>query len=518
MKRIAPLLLLILLLSLRVSAGTGLRIRESMVMPSRILGIDVHFSVCLPAEYDQGTQRFPVVYLLHGLGDDETSWLEYGQISQAADQSVASGESLPMIFVMPDGYRTYYVNDYAQTFRWEDMFVQELIPFIDRTFRTRATASGRALMGYSMGGFGSLMLYLKHTDLFCAAVPLSISVRTDEQYMTEEASGWDQQWGRLFGEPGFAGKDRITAYYKANSPFHYLNTMPAELRKTLRIYIDNGDDEQTLCRSNEELHIRMMDLGIPHEFRVRDGGHSFRYWCSALPDALRFISDAFRHQPYRGDLTTPVKVQEWPALSMLRVQSGTNTADAFLPAEYAQTDRKYPVLLLAGKFESGQQKTLARILNEEIQCGNVCPMLLVFIPEATEISRLLPVLEDTLRIRKGYRFRSLAGYAGAGFPVLTAAMGNGVFSSCILSDASLNREKVSGLLHSDTLKIPERTAFYFEAPALGKDYAGNGELHMGMRDLSKAHEYRVREGSGGFDWFLGGFPAILRFASQKFHQ
>jgi hypothetical protein len=71
------------------------------------------------------------------------------------------------------------------------------------------------------------MLALQHPDVFGATVPLSISVRTDEQYMTEEASGWDKQWGSIFGAEGKTGEERITPYYRSHSPFHLLKDMPA---------------------------------------------------------------------------------------------------------------------------------------------------------------------------------------------------------------------------------------------------------------------------------------------------
>jgi len=391
-------------------ANTELRIIESMVMPSRILNQEIHFSVCLPANYYKTKQSYPVVYLLHGLGDNEISWLEYGQISQYADKAVADGDIKPMIFVMPEAFRTYYVNDYKGSFLYRDMFVKELVPYIDSLFRTIADRQYRALMGYSMGGFGALNLHLKHSNVFGTAVPLSISVRTDDQYMTEDASGWDDQWGRLFGEPGFTGKDRITEYYKQNSPFHILPQMSAAEIKKLNIYIDNGDKEQTLCRSNEELHILMRNLNIPHEFRVREGGHSFQYWCSALPNALRFMSDAFEGKPYRGDFTAKTSIIQFPEKQIRKLTVLNETTFVYVPAEYDETNRLYPVIYFAGKFTSQQQKAIASNVYSKIKNNMVCPMLLVFLPDSAlnHIENVLPELEEQLRIRKGYRFRALA--------------------------------------------------------------------------------------------------------------
>ncbi len=520
MKQAALLFFFGIVLICNSFAASGLRIMESMVMHSHILKQDVHFSVCLPAHYYEVKQSFPVVYLLHGLGDDETSWLEYGQISQYADKAVEEGEAGPMIFVMPEAFRTYYVNDYKGSFLYQDMFVQEFVPYIDSLFHTLADRQHRALMGYSMGGFGALNLHLKHSGIFGTAVPLSISVRTDDQYITEDASGWDDQWGRLFGEPGLKDTSRLTEYYRQNSPFHIMAGMTATEIKKLNIYIDNGDKEQTLCRSNEELHILMRKLGIPHAFRVRDGGHSFQYWCSALPDALRFISDAFDGKPYRGDRVAKNSIPGLPENQMKTLALDNEPVYAFVPAEYDNSNRLFPVIYLASRFTSLQRNSIAAIVNHAIEKNTICPMLLVFLPAAalSHLNTALPSLEEKLRIRKGYRFRALAGYQAEGPAVCRGVISQEQFSSCILSDAFLAKDSISGWLPAMRSKALERTAFFIDAPANGRYYEGNGNAHMLLRDKDLPHEYRVREGEGGFDWFVAGLPEIIGFTAKRFHK
>src|SRR5690606_25538835 len=124
--------------------------------------------------------------------------------------------------------------------------------------------------------------------LFTVCVPLSVSIRTDGQYMTEDSNGWNEQWGRLFGGVNTTGQNRITDYYKKHSPMHMLADSDPSRWKGLKIYIDNGDDEQTLAYSNEALHYLLREKNIPHEYRVRDGGHEFEYWRESLPNGLRF--------------------------------------------------------------------------------------------------------------------------------------------------------------------------------------------------------------------------------------
>jgi enterochelin esterase-like enzyme len=205
--RILKLIGLVIVLNASAAcAQEKARIAEGLSMNSKILSQEVKYSIILPEDYYTSRKNYPVVYLLHGLGDNESSWLEYGQVSQAVDGVVKKGEIIPMIYVMPEGYRNYYVNDYAGKFLYEDMFIKELVPFIDKQYRTVSDKNHRATMGYSMGGFGALVLPLRNPNVLTVSVPLSISVRSDAQYMTEDASGWDDQWGRLFGAVGVTGE------------------------------------------------------------------------------------------------------------------------------------------------------------------------------------------------------------------------------------------------------------------------------------------------------------------------
>ncbi|MCU0371139.1 MAG: alpha/beta hydrolase-fold protein [Bacteroidales bacterium] len=519
--RRAALLTIFVLFAFGLSfAQGGLRIMESLVMPSRILNQDVKFSVCLPPGYYKGDRSYPVVYLLHGLGDDEASWLEYGRISQFASTATEMGDIVPMIFVMPQGFRTYYVNDYKGSFLYQDMFVKEFVPYIDSMFRTRADSQYRGLMGYSMGGFGALVLHLQYPGIFGSAVPLSISIRTDEQYITEYGPEWDEQWGRLFGAVGIEGPGRITDYYKKNNPFHIIPDIPSSEYNKFRIYIDNGDKEQTLCRSNEELHILMRNLNFPHEFRVREGGHSFSYWCSALPDGLRFISDAFEGKPYRGDAALE---SNWPVYVDYEVENIVIDNEPVLyyaPSEYHLSSRLYPVLYLAGDFTGTQSFQLIETVNSLVASNEITPMLVVFIPARLldQYSVIIPILEEKLRIRKGYRFRALAGYQGAAEEVCDIVMKREQFSSCILADGYLNKETVARMLeemHPDALK---KTPFFIYAPDKGDYFEGNGNMHMIMRDRELKHEYRVSEGEGGFEWVVGGWEEMIKFAAINFHR
>jgi hypothetical protein len=365
-----------------------------------------------------------------------------------------------------------------------------------------------------------MILPLKHPQMFGVCVPLSMSVRTDAQYKTEDAGGWDDQWGRLFGEPGFKDSARITEYYRQNSPFHLLPQMAAETFKNLRIFMDNGDEEQTLCRSNEELHILMRNLGIPHEYRVRNGGHSFEYWCSALPDAMNFISDAFEMKAYRGDQKEISKTAAVAKNQFQVLEIGKEKITVFVPEDYEVTSRAYPVLYQVGNFDDSQQKAIAGLVNAEVEAISVCPVVLAFLPEkdTAGINLMIKTVEDKFRIRQDYHFRAIAGFNIEADIALSSGIFSGQFCAIMLSDGFLSHEKITELTPKLNRENLKRTAFFIDAPDKGNYFEGNGNLHVVLRENDIYHEYRVRQGDGGFEWFLGGFTEIIRFTAKRFHK
>jgi enterochelin esterase-like enzyme len=137
------------------------------------MNASIKYSVYLPDNYlSDTTTRYGVVYLLHGLGDDNNSWNGvYLRVSSLISDMENAGEISKMIYVMPQGFRTYYVNRHTGTYNYMDMFVQELVPHIDKTLRTVADRDHRAVVGYSMGGYGAMILPSKHPELFSFPSP-----------------------------------------------------------------------------------------------------------------------------------------------------------------------------------------------------------------------------------------------------------------------------------------------------------------------------------------------------------
>jgi enterochelin esterase-like enzyme len=267
------------------------QVLEGLHLKSAILGRDINYAVYLPPDYSTSTRRYPVVYLLHGYTDDESGWVQFGEVGLAADRAIAAREIPPMIIVMPDGGVAWYINDYQNKVRFEDMFVQEFVPYVDAAYRTRPKREFRGVAGLSMGGWGTLVHALRHPDLFAAAAAFSAGVWTDEDLLAMKQDAWNTVLGPVFG-PGLAGQARLTAHFRKYSPLELIKTLPEESLKKVRLYLDCGDDD-FLIRGNCALHLALVDRKIPHEFRVRDGGHTWSYWRTGIVDGLAFIGQSF---------------------------------------------------------------------------------------------------------------------------------------------------------------------------------------------------------------------------------
>lgn len=275
-----------------VVAAPQARLLESLRFNSSLMNQAINYSIYLPPDYYVSNRRYPVVYLLHGYGDDETSWVQFGEVDRIVDDNIKTGDLPPMIIVMPNGGASFYVNDYQNKVRYEDMFVQELIPYIDSSFRTRPQRECRAISGLSMGGFGSLALAMHRPDLFGSCAALSAAARTDEMLVAIPEERYKAVYSPVFSGPA-TGNDRLTLTWKRNNPITLARSAPEGDLKKVRWYIDCGDDD-ALSAGNSLLHIALLDRKIPHEYRVRNGAHTWAYWRTGLPDALKFIAENFR--------------------------------------------------------------------------------------------------------------------------------------------------------------------------------------------------------------------------------
>ncbi len=266
-------------------------VQESLMMQSTILGHDVQYSVYLPPGYEASDRSYPVLYLLHGYTDDETAWVQKGEISKTADQGIAAGEVAPMVIVMPDGGVSFFVDDYLAKEKYETFFFQELMPAIEKAYRIRQEKKYRAVGGLSMGGYGAAIYAMHRPDLFSTCVALSSAFRTDEDMATMKPKKYNRIFNKLYGEG--TGAERITAHWHQNSPNYLAQTLPAEQLKSIRWYIDCGDDDG-LSPGNAMMHIILKERGIAHEYRMRNGKHDWHYWRTGMAEGLKFISESFR--------------------------------------------------------------------------------------------------------------------------------------------------------------------------------------------------------------------------------
>lgn len=270
------------------------KVIEEQIIKSNILKKDVKYTIYLPADYSTSDRTYPVVYLLHGYSDDNTGWLQFGEINRYADKAINDGTIPPMIIVMPNGDSSWYINSYDGKENYEDFFIKEFMPAVEKAYRIKAQKKYRGIAGLSMGGYGTLFYSLKHPELFAAAAPLSAAVIDDSAMVTMPDKSWDQTFAQLFGR-GLKGKERLNTAWFNNSILKIVENKSTDDLRKVRYWIDCGDDD-FLTKGNCLLHIALTDKRVPHEFRVRDGAHNWTYWRTGITDALQFIGQSFHQQ------------------------------------------------------------------------------------------------------------------------------------------------------------------------------------------------------------------------------
>src|SRR5665647_3968902 len=219
------LTLLLLLLPSFMPAQTG-KVMDNLSMTSKILKMDRKYAIYLPPDYETSQRSYPVLYLLHGSGDDQTGWVQFGEVQHIADEAINQGRATPMIIVMPDantGQRGYF-NSINGQWQYEDFFFQEFIPFVEKQYRIKGEKTYRAVAGLSMGGGGAFMYALHHPELFSAACPLSASV--GPVTVEEAATRMEKQY------PGLS-RDDLEKYFARHSATELVKNMPDDQKKAV---------------------------------------------------------------------------------------------------------------------------------------------------------------------------------------------------------------------------------------------------------------------------------------------
>ena len=258
---------------------------EEHTIQSAVLGSERNYTVYLPAGYDAEQEKhYPVLYLLHGMDGTNKDWFERGHVKDVMDQLTASGEAEEMIIVSPDAggsVREGKWNGYFDMRGWpyEEFFFTEFLPMIEKSYRIKADKQHRAIAGLSMGGGGAVSYAQRHADMFGACYAMSA-------YLHQDAAGVDAQKVAQGDKTAllFEAACRLSCVdYVKNGDEQRLQ----ELR-TIRWFVDCGDDD-FLFDGNIDFYQAMLRAHIPCQLRVRDGGHTWEYWHSALYIALPWV-------------------------------------------------------------------------------------------------------------------------------------------------------------------------------------------------------------------------------------
>ena len=251
--------------------------------------------VALPADYVTATPaRYPTLYFLHGLFENERSWAERGG-QQVLEDLVNQGAVGGFLVILPDGGKTFYINSLDSRERYEDFFIQELIPAIDRKYRTIAAPAARGISGTSMGGYGALHLAMRHPDIFGSASAHSAALLPKIPNPIPSEGRWGF-YARVLQGP--FGSPLSEAYWEANSPLA-LAEHP-ESFSHLKLYFDCGDhDRYGFEEGAQLLHQKLVAKKFPHDFALRPGDHGWSYLAQYLRFSLIFHWRCFE-QAERG--------------------------------------------------------------------------------------------------------------------------------------------------------------------------------------------------------------------------
>ncbi len=295
MKRIWPLLrprgafgalllvLLLMLAAVTLAGGGARRPSTALAAPavdsppvviertfwSQALGRTMPYTVYLPQGYaSHPGRRYPVLYMLHGLGGDHRQWERNG-LFRAATRLVRSGAIPPIVIVTPEGERGYWVDHADNGPRYGTYVTRDLVSAVDASYRTVRNRAGRAIGGLSMGGHGALQLALNNPDEFAAIGAHSVALRKKEQAFS------------------FFGNEQ---YFQAHDPVTLCAKRRAVARR-FKIWIDIGDRDPWY-KAAAAFHEQLDSEAIPNTWRVYPGGHDSAYWSAHVADYLRFYGQA----------------------------------------------------------------------------------------------------------------------------------------------------------------------------------------------------------------------------------
>jgi len=276
------------------SAAAQSRI-DCSALNSRILKHPVRYCVYLPSGYESGAakppaQRYPVLYLLHGLGDNEQTLFNSGGWT-LLDELRNQHKMGDFLIVVPEGRRSFYINSPDGSERYNDFFLQEFIPRMESKYRIRAGRSNRAISGISMGGYGALRFAFAHPELFSAVSAQSAALMTETAQQLDAAANSGSPLLAVLA-PVF-GRPIDARHWNENNPLVLAKRNAAALRK-LSIYLNCGQaDNYGFEKGNAALDEELSKEHVKHEYHAYPGDHSITYFLSHFAEVMEFHSRAF---------------------------------------------------------------------------------------------------------------------------------------------------------------------------------------------------------------------------------
>lgn len=264
---------LTLLLSVLVVSTSRASSVETITIQSAKMGRDIPATLILPDAYQKGSERYPVLYLLHGAGDTHQKWIDKTDVEMLADE-------YGVIIVCPDGGKTswYFDSPIDSSYQYETHVAEELVAHIDQNYRTKAQRTYRALSGNSMGGHGTLFLAIRHSDVFSVAVPLSGGVD-----IRPFPGKWDIK--KRIGD--------MEAHPENWEKYTVINLAQELKDGELAISIDCGS-EDFFIGVNRALHRQLLEAGVKHGYTEMPGSHNWGYWNDAIKRQMLFIDQQFQ--------------------------------------------------------------------------------------------------------------------------------------------------------------------------------------------------------------------------------
>ncbi|MFN2529841.1 MAG: alpha/beta hydrolase [Pyrinomonadaceae bacterium] len=255
---------------------------ETIRLESKLANAVLPYNVILPIDYNLSkTHRYPVLYLLHGLNGHYSDWVSRTNIADYAAQ-------YPIIVVTPEGNNSWYTDALNAPEKYESYILQELIPDVQRRYRTIEAVYGRSIAGLSMGGYGAIKLGLKSPSTFVFAGSMSGAFSVTRRTQERAGTDWNNEL-KIFGPIGSETRT-------ANDLFEIIRPLSPERLSALPFfYLDVGtEDASWITNGNRELASLMFEKKIPHEFRELPGNHSWKYWDRQVIEVLKLAAERMR--------------------------------------------------------------------------------------------------------------------------------------------------------------------------------------------------------------------------------